>query len=187
MTGCERTSSTRMEIEAVTKALQWLQQSMPSAKYVVIVTDSQNILKRVEKRTLRKEWVQSVESLKRLTWIYAPSHTGVAGNEIADQLANDATFSGTISRDKYEIMTALTNMLVEREVEQEKTLVTRLEEMGVERGSGRKCMLLGTARRVSNQRHTGAISRQTLKLILEWGTEHLWQCPECSDVVPGIK
>ena len=81
-----------MEIEAVTKAFEWLQTNLPSVKHAVIVTDSQNMLMRVNSRTLRREWVGSIENswLRKITWIYAPSHTGVIGNEQADKLACNA-------------------------------------------------------------------------------------------------
>ena len=187
---CDKTtSSTRMEIEAITKAFKWLQESMPSAKHAVIVTDSQNVLKRVESQTLRKEWWCSVEKsgLRRITWIYAPSHTGVAGNEQADKLASNAAINTTIKMDKRDVMNALTNKFIEEEQEHDKMAVTRLEELGVTRGDGRTSMLTGTSRRTTNQQNTGTISRQTLCWILDRGTEHLWQCPECWDVVPRDK
>ena len=183
------TSSTRMEIEAVTKAMEWLQQKMHDTRHVVIVTDSQNVLKRVDNGTLRNEWLRSIEGtrLRKITWIYAPSHTGVAGNEQADKLASNAPVNTSIKMDKRDIMKTLTATLVDEEIEQHKTAVIRLEALEVMRGSGRTSTLTGVSRRLTNQMATGTISRQTLCWILGRGTEHLWQCPECHDVVPVIK
>ena len=183
------TSSTRMEVEAVTKSLEWMRQHMPSTKYAVVVTDSQNILKRVDCGKLRKEWIGSIEGsrLRKITWIYAPSHTGVVGNELADKLASGAVINSTIKMDKQDIIKALTDALVEKEIEATQSAVARIEEIGIKRGSGRTSMLTGIVRRTTNQRNTGTISRKTLEWMLHQGTEHLWQCPECKDVVPDNK
>ena len=184
------TSSTHMEIEAVTKALKWMQTNMPQAtKHVIIVTDSQNILKRVEKGTLRKEWIASFEAiaLKKVTWVYSPSHTGVAGNEMADALASNALVNSQVQMDKADTLRALECLLVEEEMEEEAVMVTGLVEHGVQRGSGRKSQSTGSARRITNQMNTGTISKKTLRWILERGTEQLWLCPDCDDVVPQDK
>ena len=187
---CSRTTlSTRMEIEAVTKAFEWLKENLPSARHAVIVTDSQNVLQRVNKWTLRKEWLQSIGEcrLRRLTWIYAPSHTGVVGNEQADKLASNAPVNTDIKMDKNDVVKALATALEDEEIEHDSVPIFRLEEMGVFRGSGRTSMMQGMERRVINQMNTGTISRRTLGWILERGAEHVWRCPECYDVVPGIK
>ena len=155
----------------------------------MIVTDSQNVLKRVENRTLRKEWFGYIGgcSLKKITWIYSPSHTGVEGNETADQLASNAPVNCSMKMDKGDVMRTLTTHLESKEVELQASAVSRLEELGVTRGSGRKCEMAGTSRRIMNQTSTGTISRSSLRWILERGAEHLWNCPECKDVVPSNK
>ena len=184
------TSSTRMEIEAVSKALEWLKDSSDaSTKHVVIVTDSQNVLKRVESRTLRKEWFGYIGGcpLKKITWIYSPSHTGVEGNEAADKLASNAPLNSSLTMDKGDVMRALASLLENEEVTENEIAVSRLTERGVTRGSGRHSMLAGTSRRVFNQISTGTISRWTLKWILDQGVEQIWQCPQCNETVPGTK
>ena len=95
----------------------------------------------------------------------------------------NAAVGANVKLDKQEIMKSLTSTLVDEEIEEDMGAVSRLEELGVMRGSGRTSMLTGTSRRVTNQINTGTISGQTLRWILDRGTEHLWQCPECRDVV----
>ena len=165
-----------MEIEAVSKALEWLRgSSVASTKHVVIVTDSQNVLKRVESRTLRKEWFGYIDgcSLKKITWIYSPSHTGVEGNEMADSLASNAPINCSMTMDKGDIMRALTTHLESEEVESDAPVVSGLEELGIAKGSGRQCEKAGVPRRVFNQTCTGTISTATLHYILRRATEHL--------------
>ena len=187
---CNKTvSSTRMEIEAVTEAFKLIVRSMPQAKHLVIVTDSQNLLKRVANGTLRREWIHSIEQsrLKKITWIYAPSHTGVSGNEMADKLANNAPLNARLKMDKKDVLAALTTTLLDEEMQQDRDAILRMEERGTVRGSGRNDMVYGGERRIKNQIKTGTISGKTLSWILRRGTEHLWECPECRDVVPGNK
>ena len=176
-----------MEIEAVSQALLWLRQTMPTVKHVVVVTDSQNLLKRVDGGLLRSEWIQSMEGcgIRKVTWIYAPSHTGVIGNEQADTLASGAPINSTIRMGKRELMSALTTALMEEEWSVCQNELRRLEERGVMKGGGRQSVLSGSARNIFNQINTGTISRNTLRWILEQGTEHLWSCPACNEVAPA--
>ena len=96
------TSSMKMEIEAVTRALGWLQDARPRTTHLIIVTDSQSILRRVEKRLLRSEWMNPMQhtSLRAITWIFCPGHSGVKGNEEADRLAGSAVVDGQVKFDK---------------------------------------------------------------------------------------
>jgi ribonuclease HI len=54
------TSSMRMEIEAVTAAIAWLVER--STSHAVIVTDSQSMLRKIEKDMLRKEWIHLLDN-----------------------------------------------------------------------------------------------------------------------------
>ena len=146
-------------------------------------------MKRVANRTLRTEWIYSIEQsrLKKITWIYAPSHTGVTGNEMADKLANNAPLNTHLKMDKKDVLAALTTTLLDEEMQQDRVAIQKMEERGTSRGSGRNDMVNGNERRIKNQINTGIISSKTLSWILHRGTEHLWECPECRDVVPGNK
>ena len=83
------TSSMRMEVEAITRALQWVSWTRPETRHVVILTDSQSVLTKVDTGQLRAEWLAVIEGtgLNRITWIYCPGHCGVKGNKRADRLA----------------------------------------------------------------------------------------------------
>ena len=53
------TSSMRMEVEAVTAAFRWLEET--TATHVVIIKDSKSMLSKVEKRMFRVEWLSSLQ------------------------------------------------------------------------------------------------------------------------------
>lgn len=80
------------------------------------MTDSQNVLRRVDGRTQTKEWLDSIDnsSLKKTTWICTSSHTGVSGNGQANGVASSgAPGNTTIGMDK-EIKKAVINALITR-------------------------------------------------------------------------
>ena len=186
------TSSMRMEMEAITKALDWLKEERAETTHLVVVTDSQSILRKVEKRRLRSEWIEAIEqtSLRAIAWIFCPGHAGVKGNEEADKLAGTAPVVGEdIPFDKSEILKILEKNLrdnEEKETEDHHS-ITRMQEMQIERGEGRRSRLSGKERRLYNQKATGTMSMDTLRTILLRGTEHLWTCPECNDVASQDK
>ena len=176
------TSSMRMEVEAVTAALNWL--STQTVAHVLIATDSQSMLRMIEKHSLRSEWVRTLESsdIERITWIYCPGHAGVRGNERADWLAGIATISDIrLARDRDEIVAAVHKSLKEADaVDWESSgHIERMMEVGIQRGDGKKCLLAGKKRRTYNQQTTGTISRDTLQWLLGQGKKHVWECPEC--------
>ena len=87
------TSSLTMEVEAVTHAMQWLaSQRDAQITHTIILTDSMNLLQKVESGTGCPDWHTAMHSLRlqRLLWIYCPGHTGGSGNERADRLASTA-------------------------------------------------------------------------------------------------
>ena len=181
------TSSMRMEVEAISRALQWIVQSKPETTHAVIVTDSQSTLRKVEKNALRREWMDAIRNspLRSIKWIYCPGHAGIGGNEKADQLATEAVVGGTVGLDKTEIVRLVEDKMKKEEEAETNDYygITRMKEMGVKRGEGRKSTLGGRDRRLRNQMLTGTISEHTLRAILGRGTEHVWSCSECSDVV----
>lgn len=185
------TSSMKMEIEAVTRALGWLQDARPRTTHLIIVTDSQSILRRVEKGLLRSEWMNPIQhtSLRAITWIFCPGHSGVKGNEEADRLAGSAVVDGQVKFDKGEVLKTLEEKLRDEEDREtaEHHAISRMWEMGIERGEGRKERLSGKERRRHNQTATGTISMDTLRALMLRGTEHVWTCPVCNDVVAQDK
>ena len=176
-----------MEVEAVTQALEWINQSDRCRGHVIIVTDSQSMLKKIEGGLLRKEWLTSVEggSVNAITWIFCPGHAGVDGNVQADRLAGDAEVKGDVKLDRVEVIRILEEKLRRDEEKEEGNhyAVLRMEENEIMRGEGRQGRMTGRDRRRFNQRATGTVSLDTLRSTLARRTEHLWFCPMCSDVV----
>ena len=70
------TSSMRMEVEAITRALRWLSWTRPETMHLAILTDSQSVLTKVDTGQLRAEWLAAIEGtgLNKITWIYCPRH-----------------------------------------------------------------------------------------------------------------
>ena len=116
------TSSLTMEVEAVTHAIQWLaSQHDARITHAIILTDSMNLLQKVESGMGCPDWHTAMHSLQlqRLLWIYCPGHAGVSGNERADRLASTADITsglqlgraedwGTFSARTSQSITALT-------------------------------------------------------------------------------
>ena len=72
-----------MEVEAVTHAIQWLaSQRDAQITHAIILTDSMNLLQKVESGMGCPDWHTDMHSLQlqRLLWIYCPGHAGVRGN-----------------------------------------------------------------------------------------------------------
>ena len=181
------TSSMKMESEAITRALDWLHLTRTGTTHLVVVTDSQSVLKKVERGFLRQEWVNTLDgsTVRSITWIFCPGHSGVKGNEEADQMAGNAPITEDVRLDRDEILRRLEQHLrdaEEKETEEHHALV-RMRGNGFQRGKGKKLRLAGKERRWYNQTATGTISMATLRAVMMRGTEHLWTCPMCEDVV----
>ena len=91
--------------------------------------------------------------------------------------------------DKAEVMKLLTDRLRAEEDEKLDNYygIKRMQELNIGKGDGRRSRLSGKIRRMRNQSSTGTISLNTLRMLLGRGTEHVWVCPECSEVVPDNK
>ena len=87
-----KTSSLTMEVEAVTRAMQWLaSQRNAQIAHAIILTDTMNLLQKVESRMGCPDWHTVMHSLR----LQKPSvdllgHAGVNGNEQTDRLASPA-------------------------------------------------------------------------------------------------
>ncbi|RUS69373.1 hypothetical protein EGW08_022863, partial [Elysia chlorotica] len=160
------TSSMKMEIEAITKALEWIKLTRPTTTHAVFLTDSQSALKKIECGFMRMEWMTAIRptAISSITWIFCPGHAGVKGNERADKLAGNATVNGTLRLDKQEVLKALSEHLrnAEDTAAEDQQAIKRMIELGVRKGEGRGRQLVGKDRRVHNQVLTGTVSLDTL-------------------------
>ena len=78
-----------MEVEAHTHAIQWLASQLDEQiTHAIILTDSMNLLQKVESGMGCPDWHTAMHSLRLQTflWIYCPRHVGVNGNKQADRL-----------------------------------------------------------------------------------------------------
>ena len=170
-----------MEVEAVTHAIQWLASKQDvQTTHAIILTDSLNLLQKVESGMGCPDWHIAVHSLrlKRLLWIYCPGHAGVGGNERADRLASKADITSGLQLGRAEVLRGLRSFLSKGKPEHYS--IERLRERGVEKGSGRLSALRGRERSVSNQINIGTISKATLERLLRDGAERVWTFPSAT-------
>ena len=175
------TSSLTMEVEAVTHAIQWLaSQRDVRITYAVILTDSMNLLQKVESGMGCPDWHTAMHSLRlqRLLWIYCPGHAGVSGNERAERLASTADIPSGLQLGRAEVLRGLRNFLSRDKPEHHST--DRLKERGVKKGSCRHSTLQGRQRSVFNQENIGTVSRATLERLLRDGPERVWAFPSAT-------
>ena len=181
----------RMEMEAITRALEWIASNQPNSRHLVFVTDSQSTLRKIQSNMLRSEWIEAINKsrLRSIVWIFCPGHAGVRGNEAADKLAGEATVGDDIKPDRADLIDRVARQLGDQELEEAEAhyAIARMQEMGLARGMGRKLRLAGKERKMYNQMQTGTVSMDTLRMALVRGTEHLWTCPQCNDVVAPTK
>ena len=174
------TSSMRMEEQAATKALEWISGTVHTG--AAIVTDSQSMLRKIERGMVKPEWLACIERsrLEHLVWIFTPGHAGVAGNERADKLAGSAMVQAgaNLQMEEKDVLLALK----QKRGREEGSTVDRLSTLGVREGDAAASTLSGRWRRINNQILTGTVSRCTLAHVLARGTEQIWSCPECRDV-----
>ena len=152
-----------MDAAAVTHAIQWLaSQSDAQITHAIILTDSMNLLQKVESGMGCPDWHTAMHSLRlqRLQLIYCPGHAGVSGNEQAERLASIADIATGLQLGRAEVLRGLRNFLNMDRPEYHS--IDRLNERGVEKGSGRHSPLQGRERSVFNQANIiGAVSRST--------------------------
>ena len=144
------------------------------------VTDSMNLLRKVESGMGCPDWHTAMHSLRlqRLLWIYCPGHAGVSGNERAVRLASTADITSGLQLGRAEVLRGLRNFLSTDKPEHHS--IDRLKERGVEKGSGRHSTLQGRERSVFNQTNIGTVSRATLGRLLRDGAERVWAFPSAT-------
>ena len=175
------TSSLTFEVDTVTHAIQWLtSQCDAQITHAIILTDSMNLLQKVESGMGCPDWHTAMHSLRlqRLLWIYCPGHVGVSGNERADRLASTADITSGLQLGRAEVLRGLRNFLNMDRPEHHSN--DHLKERGVEKGSGRHSTLQGRQRSVFNQANIGTVSRATLGRLLRDGTERVWAFPSAT-------
>jgi hypothetical protein len=131
-----------MEIEAATEAMGWLTEQ---GQRVVMVTDSQSMLRKVETGQLCREWADLLmhSRIDQITWIYCPGHAGVMGNEQANRLAGRAPIEGVLKWDKSVLVMAVRDVSNREEMlaRENDPHIIRLREWGVKQGEVRISML----------------------------------------------
>ena len=168
------TSSLTIKVEAVIHAIQWLvSQRGAHITHIIILTDSMNLLQKVESGTGCSGWHTAMHSLRlqRLLWIYCPGHAGVSGNERADRLASTADITSGLQLGRAEVLRGLRNFL-----NMHRPYLHSINGLK-ERGSSRHSTLQGQERCVFNQANIGTVSRATLGRLLRDGAERVWAFP----------
>ena len=136
------TPSLTMAVEAVTRAIQWLASQFDAQiTRAIILTDSTNLLQKVESEMGCPDWHTVMHSLRlqRLLWIYSPGHAGVSGNERADRLSSTADLTFGLQFGRAEVLRGLRNFLSMDRPEHHS--IDLLKERGVEKGNGRPSTL----------------------------------------------
>ena len=140
------TSSLTIEVEAVTHAIWWLaSQRDAQITHAIILTDSMNLLQKVESGMGCHDWHTAIHILRQQTllWIYCPGHARVSGNEQADKLASTADITSSLQLGRAEVLRGLRNFLNMDRTEHHST--DHLKERGDEKRSAQHSTLQGAA------------------------------------------
>ena len=175
------TSSMAMEVKAVTEALLYLKEN--NHKKAVIVTDSMSTLEKVKNKHLYADWASLINGsqLLSITWLFCPGHSGVQGNERADNLAGEAIIDDNLTLDPPTVIDQVKEGLISKRPDSTSFTLSLLLEKYVKAGEGRRCDLRGAARRQHNQLLMETISLSTLRSTLKTRGEQIWNCPTCDD------
>ena len=74
----------RAEKKAVILDLGATRELAPDAQHIIVITDSQSLLRKLEAGWSPPEWQ---EVPQKITWHYCPGHSGISVNEKVDRLA----------------------------------------------------------------------------------------------------
>ena len=165
------TSSTRMEVEAVHRALQWLAIDHPEDGPVIVATDSMAMLSKIQSGWMPDGWIHPSEApvMGRITWVYVPGHSGVLVNEEADRLA--ATAGEYSQLNLYHSDVKLLGIHKAKENVKSQLMDSsegcRLLEAGVKFGKASTSRYHGPDRCRHNQQLTGNVSISTLHLLMQ--------------------
>ena len=105
--------------------------------HAIILTDSMNLLQKVESGMGCPDWHTAMHSLQlqRLLWIYCPGHAGVSGNERADRLASTANITPGLQLGRAEVLRVLRNFL---NMDRPEHLSTGCPKQGVDHGERKR-------------------------------------------------
>ena len=95
-----------MELEALNQAITWLQTNKPTAKHIILASDSQAVLCKLEEGWYPDTWLSAETYLqdKCVSFLYVPGHAGGTVNEEADRLAAHAQPTDQVSLYKEDIL-----------------------------------------------------------------------------------
>ena len=170
-------SSMRAEMEAVTLGLGAARELAPEAGYIIVITDSQSLLRKLEAGWSPPEWQ---EVTQRITWIYCPGNSGISVNEKADRLAGGgSSATSRIILSASDIRHIVHDKQREAEVQEAQQRGSReVEKMvgrGLRRGWVAKSHRRGAVGRLACQLACGTISRRTLSDVQSvGGAEAAW-------------
>lgn len=171
------TSSMCMEIKAITEALKWLGDNQHNQ--ATFLTDSMSTLDKIQTGSLYADWfktIQDTNSIRRLQWIFCPGHSGVKGNERADELAGSANIEGMLTLDAPTVIGLVRDFLASKR-EEESFTKDLLIEKGMQQNEGRRCGLRDPVRRCNNQLMMETVSLHTLRWTLRRRGEEAWNNP----------
>ncbi|KAF0294280.1 hypothetical protein FJT64_008037 [Amphibalanus amphitrite] len=169
-------SSMRAETEAVTVGLSALNQLLPDCQHIVVATDSQSLLRKLEGGVSPPEWWTD----RRITWLYCPGHAGVEVNEKADRLAgNGAPATSRIvlsASDFQQLLKFKMETDDARKPNPGEAEVGRMVRVGLRPGWIARSGLCGPRGRMACQLACGTVSRRTLADICTLGgAETAWR------------
>ena len=168
-----------MEVKAITEALQFLVTT--TVKKAVIATDSMSTLQKIQTGMLYCDWINLIKrsELQTITWLFCPGHSGVQGNERADELAGSAVIGDQMTLDPPLVLATVKEDLYSKRPESTSNTLQLLKEKNTKAGEGRHCELRGVARRQHNQLLMETVSLKTLRSTLKARGEQMWVCPTC--------
>ena len=171
-------SSMQTEINAITFALSWLKHQ--DFRSILFVTDSLSTLEKVRGSNLHADWTPQVRDsqIQNITWIYCPGHSGVVGNEAADELAGEAAISDHRNLlDPHFVINLVTIPLDDNPLTYSSHTLQYVKDSGEWRGDGARSQLRGPTRRRIYQMLCCTVSVPTLRWSLGWRAEQMWTCP----------